>query len=108
MNCPGIQDRIHAYMDGELDLVTALGVEQHLSVCPACRYAHAKHEVSRTIVRRHATIYAAPPSMRTYVLAQITPPRTLLRATLSKLLPMSRSWFGPALAMSVALMSAVE
>ncbi|MEA2638128.1 MAG: hypothetical protein QOE18_1185, partial [Chloroflexota bacterium] len=30
MNCPETQSLIHGYVDGELDLMTSLEIEQHL------------------------------------------------------------------------------
>ena len=35
MSCPDMHEQLHAYLDGELDLVHTLEVEQHLQSCPA-------------------------------------------------------------------------
>src|SRR4051794_4685061 len=34
-----MHEQLHAYADGELDLVHALEVEKHLQTCPACARA---------------------------------------------------------------------
>jgi anti-sigma factor RsiW len=36
MNCDDMQDLIHAYMDGELDLVRNLEIEKHIRDCQSC------------------------------------------------------------------------
>jgi anti-sigma factor RsiW len=40
MNCKDTEEIIHGYLDGELDLVRSLAVEQHLKDCPLCSQAH--------------------------------------------------------------------
>lgn len=37
-----MQTLLHPYMDGELDLVTSLKVEEHLKSCAACALSHEK------------------------------------------------------------------
>jgi anti-sigma factor RsiW len=39
VSCPDMHDLLHGYVDGELDLVHTLQVEQHLQGCPACARA---------------------------------------------------------------------
>jgi anti-sigma factor RsiW len=36
VSCPGMHEQLHPHVDGELDLVQTLEVEQHLRNCPAC------------------------------------------------------------------------
>ena len=36
MSCQEVQDLLHGYMDGELDLVRTLDIERHLQDCSVC------------------------------------------------------------------------
>jgi anti-sigma factor RsiW len=36
LNCDAVQPLIAAYVDGELDLINTLAVEQHMAGCPTC------------------------------------------------------------------------
>src|SRR5258706_1041116 len=104
MMCVEAQNRIHAYMDGEMELLGALAVEAHLLVCNPCRQMHAQHAAARKILRGHATCFAAPPALRAR-LRSLTVPidrraarpwRSWLPAPAGMLPP-----FGPALAFVV-------
>ena len=64
MKCIEAHSRIHAYMDSELDLLSALAVEAHLLACGACSQMHAQHAAARRMLRGHATSFAAPPALR--------------------------------------------
>jgi anti-sigma factor RsiW len=43
MNCKEIQGVLHGYLDGELDVVHHLAMEQHLRECPECTRAAEGH-----------------------------------------------------------------
>ena len=43
MNCPENNTLIHAYLDGELDLLSTLQLEAHLRECAACAQAYKNH-----------------------------------------------------------------
>jgi anti-sigma factor RsiW len=60
MNCGETKEVIHSYVDGELDLVRSLGVEQHLSECQACAQAHRELRALRTAVAGGALYFSAP------------------------------------------------
>lgn len=50
MSCPEYETLIHGYLDGELDLVSALRFEAHLKECPSCAQAFENHKtLSRTL-----------------------------------------------------------
>ncbi len=51
MNCDESRPLLEAYLDGELDLVHSVAIEQHVESCPACRRARKQHEALRAIVR---------------------------------------------------------
>jgi mycothiol system anti-sigma-R factor len=64
MNCDQVRQLLHAYLDDELDLATALQVEAHLPGCSNCRN---KLEASRTVQRAVAQVapyFSAPPELR--------------------------------------------
>ena len=46
MSCPENETLIHAYLDGELDLLSALRIEAHLKECPSCAQAYENHKAS--------------------------------------------------------------
>jgi anti-sigma factor RsiW len=64
MNCNQASQLLHAYLDDELDLATALRVEGHLPSCPKCR---GELESVRAIARgvaQAAPYYSAPSDFR--------------------------------------------
>jgi len=40
MSCEETKTLLHAYLDGELDVVRSVEFEKHLKGCPACSRAH--------------------------------------------------------------------
>jgi len=44
VSCPENETLIHGYLDGELDLVSALRFEAHLKECPTCAQAYENHK----------------------------------------------------------------
>jgi anti-sigma factor RsiW len=59
-----IRDLIHPYADGELDLVNAREVEQHLRGCEDCRRIEQRVRSLRSAVRHSAPAYRAPARLR--------------------------------------------
>lgn len=64
MNCQETRELIHAYADGELDLVKNLQIEQHFQDCPACAQAHADIRQVRTAIQEASLYYPTPPELR--------------------------------------------
>lgn len=60
MSCQEVQDLLHGYMDGELDLVHTLDIERHLRDCSACSRVHTQQEALRSAIRDSA-LYFTPP-----------------------------------------------
>ena len=52
---------IDAYIDGELDLVKSLEVEQHLQSCAACSRIYQNRTALRTAVKESASLYYKAP-----------------------------------------------
>jgi anti-sigma factor RsiW len=50
MSCPHTQQEVGAYLDGELDLASALAFERHLEACPDCAGALAAQRALREAI----------------------------------------------------------
>jgi len=64
MNCPEMRLLLHAYVDGELDLVCSLEVEQHLKTCAACAGEYQTLVSLRSALRSAPLSYEAPNALR--------------------------------------------
>jgi len=51
MNCEESQSQLHAYSDGELDLMKSLELEHHLRECAVCSQAHDDLKVLRKVLK---------------------------------------------------------
>jgi anti-sigma factor RsiW len=58
---------LHAYFDGELDLVRSLEFEEHLKTCPACASDLGEQQALRQALRSPDLYEAAPESLRVRV-----------------------------------------
>jgi len=63
LKCPETQTLIHGYVDGELDLMKCLEIEQHLEACPACAQAHAGLQAVRAAVQNSSLYFQTPPGL---------------------------------------------
>jgi anti-sigma factor RsiW len=64
MNCNETHPLLHAYADGELDLMRSLDVERHLGTCAACAAARQSLLSLRTLLRQSDLAYLAPQLLR--------------------------------------------
>jgi len=64
LNCQETQNLIHAYLDGELDLVKSLEIEEHLQDCRACSQATKNHQALRTAMNAGSLYFRAPGPLR--------------------------------------------
>jgi len=69
MNCHETKDLIHGYLDGEVDLVRSMAIEQHLKDCPACAAAHREQQSLRTAMARGSLYFKAPKGLEKRVRA---------------------------------------
>jgi anti-sigma factor RsiW len=60
VNCKERQDVIHGYLDGELDLVHNLAVEQHLQGCAACARSLQGQQALRKVMGSRSLYFEAP------------------------------------------------
>ena len=66
MNCERVRTLLPGYVDGELDLVTGLEIEEHLKTCADCsrEVAHLLELQSLLVNRRAELVHPAPPDLR--------------------------------------------
>jgi len=100
VNCQEIQTLIHGYVDGELDLIKSLEIEQHLQECPACAQAVASFRTIGSAIQTSALYAQAPPHLAKRVQSAVRKASQPERR--SRVRPSSRL----AIAASLALMMA--
>jgi anti-sigma factor RsiW len=54
LSCQQTRELIHGYVDGELDLVKSIEIEQHLADCPACTQSYRGMRSLQSVVRNEA------------------------------------------------------
>lgn len=60
MNCNETKEIIHGYLDGEVDPVRSMAIEQHLKDCAACAAAHREQQSLRTAIAGGSLYFKAP------------------------------------------------
>ena len=60
MNCLESEMLIHAYLDGELDLLNTVQLEDHLRECAACAKASRNHQTLRSAINSGGFYFKAP------------------------------------------------
>ena len=71
MDCTEARSRLHPYLDRELDLQSALAIEQHLASCPACQAVFARQAALQSAVRTHGDYQAAPAGLQNRIRASL-------------------------------------
>ena len=71
MSCLETENLLHAYVDGELDLVRALEIERHLVECLTCGQSHRNQLALRSEIRSCAAYYKAPERLRRRINAAV-------------------------------------
>jgi anti-sigma factor RsiW len=70
MRCSDAQQLVHAYFDGELDLIRSLEVERHLRECAPCSGALQRHRALRERLRAQDVYEKAPAALLEKLTAQ--------------------------------------
>ena len=60
MNCQQTRELIDAYVDGELDLVKSLEIEEHLKNCESCAQAYERIRGLRSVLTNNALRFEPP------------------------------------------------
>ena len=96
MTCTDIQTAIHGYLDGELDAVRNLEIEQHLQHCAACSQTYKADQTLQRAIKTDSHYYRAPADLRKRIQSSIR------QVGKSKLLFPAMPWRWLAVAASVA------
>jgi anti-sigma factor RsiW len=67
MNCKETQEAFHGYLDGELDVVHDLAVQQHLQGCAACVRSFRGQKSLRKVVASRSLYFEAPTVLEKHV-----------------------------------------
>ena len=71
MGCQETQNLMHGYIDGELDLLNNLQVEQHLQDCPACARDHQNNQALRSALSTSSLYFNAPANLQKRVRSSV-------------------------------------
>lgn len=71
MNHEEIRELLHAHVDGELDLLNARAIEQHLHDCEECRRAEQQIQELSSALTTQAPSYRAPAHLRKNIRAAL-------------------------------------
>src|ERR1700758_1638823 len=66
-----VRELLDAYVDRELDVVTALALDRHLSECDACRATFARYEQLHSSVKAQIPRFKAPERLESKIRAQL-------------------------------------
>jgi anti-sigma factor RsiW len=64
VSCKLTESYVHGYLDGELDLVRKIEMEQHLESCADCARELESLQALRVTLRRGSLAYSAPAALR--------------------------------------------
>jgi len=92
MNCAEMHPLLHAYTDGELDLVRSLDVEKHLHTCPACATLRNSILSLRSALRSGNLAHPAPPALRERIRRDVAGVNTEPRPRPRERRPWSWQW----------------
>lgn len=89
MNCRDVQNLLHAYSDGELDLVRHLEVEEHLAECAQCAEQVKNLRSLRDAISAPSLYYSAPAALRARLQLAIPPVALRRRRSLAPMAAMA-------------------
>jgi len=95
VDCQETQRWLPGYVDGEVDLVRAVEIEQHLQTCVRCAQAYNNQQALRAAIRGSALYATAPASLQKRIQASVR--------EASKPTPSRRVWRWPWLGVAAAL-----
>jgi anti-sigma factor RsiW len=99
VNCEQFEKLLHPFVDGELDLVHSMTVEQHLQACAACTAAWKELEGLRGLFAGPTLYHRAPATLRDRIRSSLRPARRKRAA--ARLFP----WRSLAIAASLAFVA---
>ncbi len=85
MSCQTVQELIHGYVDGELDLARSLELEHHMQECQVCSSAYRNQTALRSAFKDSSLYHSAPKALEKRIRS------SLRREAKSEVSP---RWFG--------------
>jgi anti-sigma factor RsiW len=98
MNCKDAQNLINGYVDGELDLVRNLEIEDHIQDCALCARGYKNHQVLRNAIKTGSLYFKAPEDLQRRI--QLSLLKEAKAGAVPRLLP--KWWFNIAAPMAAA------
>ena len=95
MNCPELENIVHAYLDGEVDLVRSLAIEQHLKECRACARICGERRSLQTAISGAWLYFDVPQGLEQRVRSALGQPKvrvTQPSAGVLQLVSAARTW----------------
>jgi anti-sigma factor RsiW len=71
VSCQEVQDLLHGYVDGELDVVRTLDIDRHLRDCSACARLYAHQQALRSALRGGGLYFTPPEPLEQRVRAAV-------------------------------------
>ena len=71
MSCQETQTLLHGHVDGELDLLRTLEIDQHLQECAACAQAYTDLHALRMMIKDRAPYFEVPAALRKRIQSSI-------------------------------------
>jgi anti-sigma factor RsiW len=71
LNCDEATKLLHGYVDGELDLLQNLEIDEHLQGCPGCAQAYADLQALRAKIKNGALYRQPPPDLARRIQASL-------------------------------------
>jgi anti-sigma factor RsiW len=99
--CANNEQMLHAYFDGELDLVRSVELEEHLKTCPDCSSELRDQQAMRQSLRSSNLYDRAPESLRTGIHAAL--PREIHPKAISRQRRPLYEWLAVAAAIILAV-----
>jgi anti-sigma factor RsiW len=97
VTCEEFEDLVHGYLDGELDLVRSLEIEENVEDCPGCAETMSRYQALRAALSDPSLYQRPTVDLRNRVLSSLRPARNS-QATSAKM-----AWRPLALAASLVL-----
>ena len=98
MSCQKTHELIHGYLDGELDLLRSLEVEQHMHECEICARNYRMQTTLRSSLKNDSLYYAAPEQLKKRIQS------SLRKEARSEMLPRGFRWRWLTIGASLAFM----
>ncbi len=103
MNCQETQHLIHAYLDGELDLVKSLEIEEHLQGCETCSQIYQNQQALRTALKDGSLYFKSPAPLRKHIQAALREAERSDARTTRTPRALPWRWIGVAVALAVVV-----